>query len=154
MSACRLTFLGTPRYTSQMHTVSLFPNLLDYQFLGIFIVRATIGLIFLHLAYRRIFYERRDSVEFFEKLKMNPPKVFFWVVVVIELVAGVGLTIGLYTQLIAAVAGIFMMFAALIKRHRPAVLPRNTVDFYVILSVVSFALLFLGPGVFAIDLPL
>lgn len=137
-----------------MQTVSLFPHLLDYQMLGIFMVRATLGLIFVYFAYEKIVHERHVRTEFFEKLKLRPAKVFFWVVALAELAAGVGLTIGLYTQAAAIITGILMTLASLIKHHRPTALPQNTIEFYIILAVASFALLFLGAGAFAIDLPL
>lgn len=137
-----------------MHTVSLFPHLLDYQMLGIFMIRATLGLIFVYFAYTKILYKRHEQIEFFEKLKMHPTKVFFWVVALIELVAGIGLTVGLYTQAAAIVTGVLMIFAFFIKHHRPTVLPHNTAEFYILLAVVSLALLFLGPGAFSFDLPL
>ena len=35
-----------------------------------------------------------------------------------------------------------------------ALLTHHNFEFYILLAVVSFALLFLGPGAFAIDLPL
>ena len=137
-----------------MHTISLFPHLLDYQMLGIFMLRVTLGLIFIYFVYAKILYERRERIEFFEKLKMRPAKVFFWVVTLTELIAGVGLTIGLYTQAAAIATGGLMVLASFIKHHRPSALPHNTIEFYILLAAASFALLFLGPGAFAFDLPL
>lgn len=137
-----------------MHTVSLFPSFLDYQLLGVFIVRVTLGFIIINFAYKNIFSERLERTEIFEKLKIRPAKVFFWIVTAAEFIGGVGLLVGFYTQLVGIVVGFFMVFVALIKHHHPNVLPKNTVEFYVILAVVSFSFLFLGPGVFAIDLPM
>lgn len=137
-----------------MQTVSLFPHLLDYQMLGIFMIRATLGLIFVSFAYEKIVHERHVRTEFFEKLKLRPAKVFFWAVTLAELFAGIGLTVGLYTQASAIITGTLMTLASFIKHHHPHSLPQNTIEFYIILAVASFALLFLGAGAFAIDLPL
>lgn len=137
-----------------MQTFSLFPALLDYQMLGVFMIRATLGLIFIYFAYEKIFIEQRERIEFFEKLHLRPTKIFFWVVALTELVAGIGLVIGLYTQAVALVTGALMTIATFIKRLNPSALPKNTIEFYIILAVASFALLFLGAGAFAIDLPL
>lgn len=137
-----------------MQTLSLFPHLLDYQMLGIFMIRATLGLIFVYFAYEKIFIERRERIEFFEKIKLRPAKVFFWIVALTELAAGIGLTVGLYTQATAIITGTLMTLATFIKHHRPHALPQNTIEFYIILAITSFALLFLGAGAFAIDLPL
>lgn len=133
---------------------SLFPDLFTYGFLATGIIRITLGLIFIWFAYTKYFRERRERIEFFEKLKLRPAKVFFGFVAGIELLAGIGLTVGYYTQAAALVTGILMVLATLIKNHKPSALPHNTIEFYILLAVVSFSLLFLGPGAFAFDLPL
>ena len=69
-------------------------------------------------------------------------------------IAGALLVVGLYTQGAVLVTGALMLVATFIKWRKPSALPRNTIEFYIILAVASFALLFLGPGAFAIDLPL
>ena len=137
-----------------MHPVSLFPHLFDYQMLGVFMIRATLGLIFVHFAYEKILRAQKERVEFFEELKLRPAKVFFWATTLVELVAGIGLTIGLYTQLAATITGSLMALASLMKKHRPPILPHNTVAFYILLAITSFSILLLGPGSFAFDLPL
>ncbi|MGB2580088.1 MAG: DoxX family protein [Minisyncoccia bacterium] len=137
-----------------MQTVSLFPSLLDYQMLGIFMIRATLGLIFIYFWYEKVTHQKAERIEFFEKLKLRPAKVFFFVVSSAEGIAGGLLLVGLYTQGAALVTGALMLVATLIKWRKPSALPRNTIEFYIILAVASFALLFLGPGAFAIDLPL
>lgn len=137
-----------------MHIVSLFPNLLDFQMLGIFMLRVTLGLIFVYFWYEKIFHQRSEYLHFFDKIGLRPAKVFFLVVTSVEGIAGAFLVIGLWTQGAAIVTGTLMLIASFIKHHKPSVLPKNTTEFYVLLAVVSFALLLLGPGSFAIDLPL
>jgi len=137
-----------------MQTLSLFPHLFDFQMLGIFMLRATLGLIFIYFWYEKVTHQRAERIEFFEKLKLRPAKVYFAVVSSVEGIAGALLTIGLYTQGAAIVTGTLMLIATLIKWRKPSALHRNTLDFYIILAVTSFSLLLLGPGAFAIDLPL
>ena len=137
-----------------MQTVSLFPQLLDYQMLGIFALRVTLGFIFVYFWYEKVTHQRAERIEFFEKLKLHPAKVYFYAVSSIEGIAGVLLVIGFYTQVACVVTGALMTVATFIKWRKPSALHRNTMDFYIILAVVSFSLLFLGPGAFAIDLPL
>lgn len=137
-----------------MQTVSLFPHLFDYQMLGIFMIRATLGIIFLYFWYEKVFLFRSEQIHFYDKLGLRPAKVFSMMVASVEGITGALLVVGLYTQGAAIVAGTLMTLASLIKWHRPAALPKNTNDFYVLLMIVSFALLFLGPGAYAIDLPL
>ncbi len=133
---------------------SLFPELLTYGFLATGVLRITLGLIFIWFAYENFFRKRAEHTLFFERLGLKPAIVFFALVTGVALVAGIGLLIGYYTQIAAPIAGSLMTLATFIKWYRPNALPRNTIEFYIILAVTSFALIFLGPGAFAFDLPL
>ena len=134
--------------------VSIFPNLLNYSFFATGILRIILGLIFIYFAYEKFFLERKERTLFFEKLKMRPAKVFFGIVTGLELLGGVGLLVGFWMQVATLITGALMTLATFIKWHRPHALPKNTLEFYLILAVVSFALLALGPGAFAFDLPI
>lgn len=133
---------------------SLFPELFDYSFLAIGILRVVLGLIFLWFAYIKIFSARSEYLAFFEKTKMRPAKVFLNIIIGVELLIGASLVAGYYSQAAELAGGTLMALATLIKWHRPNLLPRNTAAFYLLLSIVSFTLLFVGPGAFAFDLPL
>ncbi len=133
---------------------SLFPELLSYGFLATGVLRITLGLIFIWFAYEKFFHQRTERIAFFKKLGMKPAIVFFALVTGIEFIAGVGLVVGFYTQAAALITGGLMTLATFIKWYRPVSLHRNTIEFYILLAVLSFALLFLGPGAFAFDLPL
>ena len=133
---------------------SLFPHLFDYSFLAIGVLRITLGLIFLWFAYIKIFSARTEYLSFFEKTRIRPAKVFLNIVIGIELLVGASLVAGYYSQATELVGGSLMALAALIKWHRPSLLPHNTAAFYLLLSIVSLTLLFIGPGAFAFDLPL
>lgn len=134
--------------------LSLFPSLFDYNILAIFALRITLGGIFVWFAYTKIFRERTERIAFFEKIGLTPAILFFTAVTGIELVAGVLLTVGLFTQGAALATGILMTIATFIKWRTPNALPYNTIEFYILLAIVSFSLLFFGPGIFAFDLPL
>ena len=133
---------------------SLFPHLFEYSFLAIGILRITLGFIFLWFAYIKIFSARAEYLAFFEKTKMRPAKVFLNIAIGVELLVGLSLMAGYYSQAAELVAGALMALATLIKWHRPSLLPHNTAAFYLLLSIVSLTLLFIGPGAFAFDLPL
>lgn len=134
--------------------LSLFPSLFDYSLLAIFALRVSLGLIFVWFAYTKIFRERTERITFFEKISLRPAVLFYTLVTGLELVAGVLLVLGLYTQAAALTVGVLMVLATFIKWQRPDALPYNTIEFYLLLAIVSFSLPFLGPGVFAFDLPL
>ena len=137
-----------------MQTLSLFPSLLDFQMLGVFALLVTLGLISVYFWYEKVTHQRAERINFYEKLGLRPSKVYFWTVSSVEGIAGALLVVGLYTQGAVLVTGALMLVATFIKWRKPSALPRNTIEFYIILAVASFALLFLGPGAFAIDLPL
>ncbi|MEK7568888.1 MAG: DoxX family protein [Patescibacteria group bacterium] len=137
-----------------MNTVSLFPSLLDYQMLGVFLLRVTLGLIFVYFWYEKITHQRTERIHFFEKLGMKPAVLYFALTAYTEGIAGTLLVVGLWTQGAAIATGTLMLLASILKFFKPNALPRNTIEFYIILSVVSFSLLFLGAGAFAFDLPL
>ncbi|OHA83657.1 MAG: hypothetical protein A2937_02065 [Candidatus Yonathbacteria bacterium RIFCSPLOWO2_01_FULL_47_33b] len=134
--------------------LSLFPELFNYSFLAIGVLRISVGIIFLWFAYIKTFKERADYLIFFEKLKMRPAKLFLNIAIVVELLIGAAFTAGYYTQIAALSAGVLMTLASLIKWHRPSMLHQNSVSFYFLTAVVSLALAFIGPGAFAFDLPL
>lgn len=134
--------------------VSLFPSLLDFQMLGTFALRVTLGLIFVYFWYEKVTHQRAERIHFFEKLGMKPAVLYFYLTAYTEGIAGALLVVGLWTQGAAIATGALMLLASIVKFFKPSALPRNTIEFYIILAVASFALLFLGAGAFAFDLPL
>ncbi len=135
-------------------TVSLFPQLFNYGFLATAILRATLGLIFIWLAYAKFFPERQAHIKFFEGFGLKPAVLFFAITNSLVLIAGILLMIGLFTQAAALATGVLMTITTLIKWRNPNSLPKNTIDFYILLAIVSFSLMFIGPGTLALDFPL
>lgn len=133
---------------------SLFPDLFIFSFLAIFILRILIGFTLLRFAYQAFFHEQAQYKTFFYKFGHHKSKIFFWVAFFAELILGTLLVIGLYTQLTALVAGVLLFTAFILKLKKPSLLPHSTPSLYLIMSVVSLMLVFLGPGAFAFDYPL
>lgn len=133
---------------------STFPSLLDFSFLATTILRVTLGFIFIWFAYSKFFKEKHARIAFFEKLGLRPAKQYFHAITGIEALAGVLLVVGAYTQIAALTTGVLMTLATIIKWRKPSALPHNTIEFYILLAVVSFMLVFFGAGAFAFDLPL
>ena len=106
-----------------MHIVSLFPNLLDFQMLGIFMLRVTLGIIFVYFWYKNFSISTltNHQIRVLTKTKRynRPPsaKVFFLVATSVEGIAGALLVIGLWTQGAAIVTGTLMLIASFIKHH-------------------------------------
>ncbi|MCK9345134.1 MAG: DoxX family protein [Candidatus Pacebacteria bacterium] len=137
-----------------MQTVSLFPAFFDYQMLGVFLLRVVLGFIFVSLWYKQATSEKSEQIHFYEKLGLRPAKVFATVISSLLGIAGALLVVGFYTQGAAIAMGAIMMIMSLIKWRKPSALPHNTTEFYILLAVASFSLLFFGAGAFAVDLPL
>ena len=134
--------------------LSIFPDLFTYSFLATFVLRFTLGAIFVWFAYAKYFHERKERIAFFEHLNLHPAKIYFLVITGIEFLAGVMLIVGIYTQIAALAIAILMTLATILKIKKPSTLPRNTAEFYILLAVVALVLMFIGPGAFAFDLPL
>lgn len=118
--------------------LSLFPSLLAFEQLAPFLLRLTLGAVLIFWAYGKI-KARSD---------WKPTTLGL-----IEAVAGLLLIVGFMTQLGALVA-LIILAVKLIKKLQTRSLFTNGVNYYFILFVISLSLLFMGPGAFAIDLPL
>lgn len=135
------------------NVLSVFPDLLTYGLFAPLILRLTLGFILLYFALLKVTSDRASKIASFESLGMRPGNVFVSIVGGIELVTGLLLIFGLYTQVAALASAALMLAATIIKARRRDALP-NDIEFYILLLAVSVSLLFLGAGFFAIDLPL
>lgn len=133
--------------------LSVFPELLIYGALGATIVRVVVGCALLYIGLmtvgiKRTSYTTEMTVNNFPFYNLLP-----WVFGLVEIIAGSFLIVGFLTQLMAAI-GIYI-FANLIfmEKHIGRVFDYPNI-FYVVMIFVSAAILLLGPGIFAIDLPL
>lgn len=133
--------------------VSLFPSLFDYQFIAIGVLRIALGFLFIRFGYLKLFKEKDRYLAFFHAVVPSTSQRIFSFISVLELLLGILLVVGLYTQGAAIGVTIIMLGAVIIKLRKPSLL-RNDIEFYALIGIVALALLFLGPGAFAIDLPL
>jgi len=118
--------------------LSLFPSLFTYQLIGIFLVRVALSLTFFRLGYR---------IAFDLQLKKPWLKSVGWVVMLVGLL----LLIGLYTQAATLVAAL-MTISLVVKKIRQRQF--DNLNYHLLVLAISLALLTLGAGAFAIDLPL
>lgn len=119
--------------------LSLFPSLLTFEQISPTILRLTLAVVFIFWAFKR-----------FKKEKRSDQTVVF---AILELLVGILLVIGLFTQLAALVATIIMLIQ-LIQKMRDGSFMTDGVNYYFILFVISLGLIFTGPGFFSFDLPL
>lgn len=133
--------------------LNVFPDLLTYGLFAPFILRVALGLLFINLGYLELTKEQNRWVRVFEVIRFRP--AMFWVkaVGIIEIVGGLLLVLGLFTQATALLFAIISLAECYIEKRAPVVLNRNII-FYAFLFVISLSLLFSGAGFWAFDLPL
>lgn len=124
---------------------AVFPTMLVYYLFGAFVLRMATAIT--------LFYFTKQHVSLARKSDTQKLRYMSCTLAVVEVVVGVLLFIGLYTQ-IAAIAGmlIALMFKVLSFGKSPLALYGRVT--YFLLFMVCFSLLFLGAGAFAFDLPL
>ena len=110
--------------------LSVLPQLLDYSFYAPTLLRVALGAIFLIHSYPKLFEARLRFMG------------------ILEFIAGVLLVIGLFTQITALVlAAELFIIIVWFKRGQ-------NWGFDFVLLVMALAILVLGPGAWAFDLPL
>lgn len=135
-----------------MQTLSIFPDLLTFWLLAPFLLRVVVGLIFTYFGFIKIWKERDRRISFFKKIGFGAGVVLFWIISITELVGGILLMMGLFTQLVALILSIITIGAIYVKIRKPSRLD-NSLEFFTLLLAVLLSLLVLGPGFWAIDLP-
>ena len=133
--------------------LNTFPLLLAYGLVAPFIIRITLGLLYLSAGYIKTFARRETCISMFRELGSTKPLFFVLTVGILELLGGVCLILGFKTQVAAIALSLLALGFLVIKLRRRDVLKQG-VSFYVLVLAMSLSLLFSGAGFLAIDLPL
>jgi uncharacterized membrane protein YphA (DoxX/SURF4 family) len=120
---------------------SLFPDLFSYSMLGVFAVRLILGSTLLTLGIHEIKRRNAESSRF----------VLY--AGILKALAGAIIVLGLGTQVGAIIAIVVLGIHIALKIKNRQFLS-DGINYYAILFVLSLAILVLGPGAFAFDLPL
>jgi len=130
-------------------------NLFPIQFLAplaYMLLRLCVGLILVRLGITHIHNRRPATTLIVEKTASVPPFIFLCIGL-LEIIAGVLIFLGLYTQLGALIVlALSAMQLAFSKRLFTNKTPSRV--FYVLLFFVSLSLFITGAGAFAFDLPI
>lgn len=126
--------------------LSMFPALFDYSTIAVFALRGTVGVFFFLFGVRLLHVaatlpERKTLVRTVGILYGG-----------LKLGVGTLLLLGLYVQIAAALGALLSLLTYL--QDKPTQFARSDKQVQILLFVISLSLLFLGPGQFAIDLPL
>lgn len=130
-----------------------FPELLTYSLLAPLLLRLVVGFIFVDLGLLKLRGEKSRWIAVFETLHLKPADFFVPLYAALQIIGGILLIIGLWTQVAALMFVIFTGTELYIEWKAKEVLKRDLV-FYLLLFIISLSLLFTGAGAFAFDIPL
>ncbi len=136
-----------------LHPLNIFPELLSYSHAAPLILRVLVGIIFVDLGLLVFTTEKKAWMQFFETIRFKPARVFTRALGIIELVGGIMLIAGWYTQLVALIFAIILLAECYAEMRENALLRRDIV-FYLLLLAICVSLLITGAGAIALDLPL
>ncbi|QQG42663.1 MAG: DoxX family protein [Candidatus Giovannonibacteria bacterium] len=139
--------------------LSILPQFLDYSFYAPTILRLALGAIFLAHGWQKLVSDKVQFAGWLESMKFRPGKFWAWLVTLVEFLGGIGLILGLLTQLAALVLAIeFLVIIFWVQRGKPFVggpaSPAGGREFDFLILLALLALLVLGPGAWSFDLPL
>lgn len=119
--------------------LSVFPELFNYSLAAVFVLRATLGLLIVNCGVKKI---------------SGDPGKKWKALGAAELAIGICLTIGFLTQIMALATAIIFLGALILKIKKSERFAGKPYGCYIMFLIVSLSLLFLGPGLFSVDLPL
>lgn len=130
-----------------------FPELLTYSLLAPLILRLVLGFIFVDLGFLKFKGERERWISSFDTLGLRPADLFTSLYAALQIIGGLMLIVGLWTQVAALVFVIFTGIELYIEWRAREIFKRDIV-FHLLLFVISISLLLSGAGAYAIDIPL
>jgi putative oxidoreductase len=133
--------------------LNTFPNLLTYGLLAPLILRVVIGFIAIDLGYLKLGKEKIQWTELFETIRFHPAQVFVKILAGIEIIGGLMLLVGAYTQIVAIIFAV-IYFCEAVLEYRQEVLETRSLPFYILMFAISLSLIFTGAGAFALDIPM
>lgn len=136
-----------------MQTFNIFPELFSYSLIAPVILRVVLGLIFLNLGALKLGKEKNGWKISFTALGIHPAGFFTGLLGIVEIVGGLLLIVGAYTQITALVLGVIALCELLIEYKEDSILKRDMV-FYLLLTAICASLLLTGAGLFAVDIPM
>ncbi len=130
-----------------------FPELLSFAQLGPFVLRLVIGLVFLDLGILKFKSERPRWINSFKALHLNPAGFLVALYGLIEVVGGILLMLGAWTQ-IAALAFVVLVGLEFYVEYKASSVLKRDLTFYLLVLAIALSLLFTGAGAYSLDIPL
>lgn len=144
--------LISPDMVEGFHILNVFPDLLTLERFAPLILRLVLGLVLINTGYLKFKNEQNRWKFFLEGfgIKWEPAVALMGL---IEIVGGIALILGFYTQ-VAALLFSIMFFVELFAEYKEASLVKRDIVFYILVFAIALSLLFTGAGAIALDLPL
>jgi len=133
--------------------LNIFPNILFLGILAPTLLRLLVGGIFIEFGYSKLTKDKNHKIETFEKSGLKPGKFFVWFFGLLEIIIGLGLVFGIYTQCLALIGALVMLGAIYLKKQNPEGCV-NTKMYFFILFVILISLILTGAGALAFDIGL
>ncbi|OHA88515.1 MAG: hypothetical protein A2653_01955 [Candidatus Zambryskibacteria bacterium RIFCSPHIGHO2_01_FULL_43_25] len=130
-----------------------FPELLAWSGLAPFVLRLALGFLFINLGFLKLTKEKARWESFFKIIRVGPADFLTKLFGFIEIIGGIALVIGLYTQIAALIFAI-LTFVEVYLEYKEESLLERTLPFYILIFAISLSLIFSGAGLLAFDLPL
>ena len=130
-----------------------FPSLLVYAFFAPAILRLGVAVMFFYLSWFHFKHRADVGAELAPILSHGVVKIILPLYILLEILVGLGLFLGFWTQ-IAALIGLIICLKILIVRRSLRGLGPLSHATYALVALICFSLLFLGAGAYAFDLPL
>ena len=136
-----------------MQTFNLFPELFSLSLIAPLLLRIALSFIFINLGYLKLTKEKAGWISSLNILNLKPAGFLVILLGSVEIIGGLLLLAGAYTQLIALILGVICLSEMFVEYEEESILKRDIV-FYLLLAVICVSLLLTGAGLYAVDVPL
>jgi len=133
--------------------LSPFPELFAFSWFAPTLIRLVLGVFFVQFGILKLRSEKSTKLTLFESAGFPHAHIFLRITAWVEIVGGIMLIAGFYTQVAAVTLAVIMIGAISVKKKRPELLG-NDIEFYILLFVAAVSLLLSGAGAIAFDIPL
>ncbi len=130
-----------------------FPELLSFGLLTPLLLRLVVGFIFLNTGYLKLTRERERWMIFMRAIRFAPAREWTMALGLAEIIGGVLLILGLFTQY-AALGLLLLTAKEWLVEYKEDVLVSRDITFYTLIIAILISLLLTGAGFLAFDLPL
>lgn len=130
-----------------------FPELLTFGIVAPAFIRLAIAVFFINFGWDKLTKEREHKLTFFESIGLKPAGVYVTLLGILQIIIGLTLIVGIFTQIAAILAAVILLVSFIIKKRHPEMLFTPS-SVYALLFIMAISLLLTGAGIPAIDLPL